>query len=72
MITEEELLSFLETAGELLKEGVKDYRKYSNIGKETVFRSMSDEELIDTMDNLDDENFMIAYKVLQERFPEIL
>ncbi len=72
MLTEDKVLAFLETVGDLLKEGANDYRKYSNIGKEAGFRSMSDEELIDIMDNLDDENFMIAYKVLQERFPKLL
>ncbi len=72
MFTKDKKLSFLETVRELLKKVAKSYREYSKIRKEEVFRSMSDEELVDTMDYLDDEDFMIAYEVLEERYPKFL
>lgn len=72
MLTKDKKLSFLEKVRKLLKEVVKYYREYSKIRKEEFFRSMSDEKLVDTMDYLDDEDFMIAYEVLEERYPKFL
>lgn len=74
-MNENEILSLLETLGTMMTEGVKDYRKYSDIGRDAALRSLSDDDLFMTTASFitkhDTRNALAALRILDERFPGI-
>ena len=74
-MNENEILSILETLGTMLTEGVKDYRKYSDIGRDAALRSLSDDDLFlataSFIKERDTRNALAALRILDERFPGI-
>ncbi len=75
-MNEDEILSLVEAFGDLLKEGVRDYRKYSDIGKLAYLRSLSDSDLFQALDTFCSRDNVrlasLAIQVIEERYPGFL